>query len=385
MENNSQTEQKQKILKTLQKSKSVFILLPQNPNLDSTAAALALYLSFKEFGKNVIIGCPSEIKVELSRLVGIDKVTDKVGNRNLVISFAYQEDSIEKVSYNVEDQKFNLVIQPRSGFPPLNYDNIKFSYQGLEAELIFTVGVQKLENLGDIYEKEKQAFSQATIVNLDRSPVNAKFGKINIIDPKSVSLSNLVYQLIKDLELPFNADAASNILKGIEAQTQNLQSPLITAETFEIIAELMRSGARRSQLPFSSVQDQPPGMRQAGFPIPINPLTQNPGFSSPAISYPNPSQPGISPFQFGAQNPAPSKFPTGQLISSQELQIPQPRKKQAPALPVVNHNQDMNDPAEEEKPAKDFQRTDAADDSNQKKQPQEEWLKPKVYQGKTQI
>ena len=107
-----------------------------------------------------MIGSPSKMRVEHSRLVGIDKISEKIGNRNLIISFDYKEDSIEKVSYNVEGEKFNLVIQPRSGYPPLDKSSVDFSYEGIDADVIFVIGAQKLEDLGAIYDKERQAFSR---------------------------------------------------------------------------------------------------------------------------------------------------------------------------------------------------------------------------------
>lgn len=236
----------EEVKKVLESAKNVFVLLPQNPSFDATASGLALYLSLKEQGKNVVVGSSSEMKVEFSKLVGINRISDKIGNRNLVISFDYAEDSIEKVSYNLEGNKFNLVIQPKSGFPPLDTKSVNYSYEGINADLIITIGAQKLENLGKFYEIERETLNTSTIINLDQSSSNTKFGQINLVEPKSSSISEITLHLIKSLSLPMNIDIAGNLLQGMQAQTQNFQSPFASAQTFEAAAELMRAGAKRS-------------------------------------------------------------------------------------------------------------------------------------------
>ena len=65
--------------------------------------------------------------------------------KNLVISFPYQEGSIEKVSYNIENDKFNLVIEPRENYPVITPEMIKYSYGGGNTDLIITVGTSQLK------------------------------------------------------------------------------------------------------------------------------------------------------------------------------------------------------------------------------------------------
>ena len=66
---------------------SVLILLPTKPYFDQVAAGLGLFLALKD-EKEVNISCPSEMLVELNRLIGINQVSKDLGNKNLVISFS---------------------------------------------------------------------------------------------------------------------------------------------------------------------------------------------------------------------------------------------------------------------------------------------------------
>src|SRR3989304_8148742 len=140
-------------------ARRILILTGQNPTLDSLGAGLTLYLAFSQVGKEVNIACPDLPTVSLSRLVGIDKVQRDLGGENLVISFPYAEGAIEKVSYNIEGDRFNLVIQPRSGSQTLSPEAVNFLQGGANADLVFILGARKLSDLGHFYEQGKELYA----------------------------------------------------------------------------------------------------------------------------------------------------------------------------------------------------------------------------------
>lgn len=219
------------IQESLSTAQSIFIALPKNPNYDRVAAGLALYLALKKTGKQVFIASPQEMTVEFSSLVGVDKIKTKPEGRNLTISFDYLEDSIEKVSYNIEGDKFNLVIQPKEGFPPLSSDKVKYSYSGGQADLVFTIGIRAIEDLGDFYKDNQRLFEKVKIID------------INI--EEEASISEKITKLIADLRLPVDSDIASNLFYGIERTTGNFSSPKTNAGTFEAAAFCLKAGARK--------------------------------------------------------------------------------------------------------------------------------------------
>jgi len=151
----------QDLKKSFDQAKTILILVVDNPKLDHLASALGLYLALSKSDKKVSVACPTPMRVEFNRLVGVDKVRSNIGSRDLVVSFPYEKDSIEKVSYNVDDAKFNLVIQPKTGFPNLDSDKVSYSYSGAEADLVFIIGAPKLDSLGPFYHNEKKLFETA--------------------------------------------------------------------------------------------------------------------------------------------------------------------------------------------------------------------------------
>lgn len=230
----------------LSPAQNILVAIPKNPSLDKAAASLSLYLSLKKAGKTVTVACPQQMTVEFSQLVGVDKVSDKMGKKDMVISFDYVKDSIEKVSYNVEGNKFNLVIQPKRGFPPLDAKNVSYSYSGGGSDLIFVIGAQRLEDLGRLYESKKNLYGEKTVVNIDYHPQNTQFGKINMFHPPASSYSELVVSILKGLNLPFDQDVATNLLVGLQSATNNFQSPSVSADAFEAAAYCLRAGAKQT-------------------------------------------------------------------------------------------------------------------------------------------
>ncbi len=105
-------------------AKEVVIVTHGNPTMDSLGGSLALCLGLISLGKKASVICPDPITVGLSSFVGVDKVSKEFGKKNFVISLDYEDGSIEKVSYNIEGKKFNLVVEHRPGYEPFVADKV---------------------------------------------------------------------------------------------------------------------------------------------------------------------------------------------------------------------------------------------------------------------
>ena len=79
-----------KIKEAIDKHNNIAIVVAQNPSVDEMGAALSLYLSLGNLGKSITVASPKTPLVEVSSLVGIDRVTTKLGGEggDLVVSFS---------------------------------------------------------------------------------------------------------------------------------------------------------------------------------------------------------------------------------------------------------------------------------------------------------
>ncbi|HCS79438.1 TPA: hypothetical protein DIV55_06930 [Patescibacteria group bacterium] len=264
----TEPQQLKDLLAGVSGSQSISILLPENCTRDAMAAGLALYLSLTQVGKNVKISCPRPVTVDWNRLIGINKVVTEISNKNFIISLDYIEGSIDRVSYNIEGDKFNLVIEPRAGSQHLfSEKNVHYNSSGGTIELIITIGAASPDLLGKNYTENKSLFTEKPIVVIDTNLANGKYGKLNVVQV-DVTMSELMVALLKLAKLPITEDIAANLYDGLASGSRNFTTPGVTAETFETAAWLLKSGARKNVTSqFTSAQEELP-RNEAAAPAP---------------------------------------------------------------------------------------------------------------------
>ena len=237
-------EQVSSLKEYLQTAQSVLVILSSKPTNDQLAVASALYLGLINLNKEVGFYAPKKIE---GSFAGLQNIQTELGKQNLIVEFDYHEDAVDKVSYHIgeETNKFYLTIKPQKGKKPLDKNSVNFTYAGADADLVFLVGVHDLEDLGQLYFGYESLYENAFVVTLNS--FQPELGTVQIDLSGTSSLSESLVGLLDSLEIPINEEMATDLLRGIETNTQNLQSFSANAETFEIVAKLLRSGGRRTK------------------------------------------------------------------------------------------------------------------------------------------
>lgn len=265
--------------KLLESAKSVIVILPGDPSADMVSAGLSLHFSLLSAGKKSQIGCGSEVHVSPG-ILGAGEIVDSIGAKNLIISFNYHEDDLEKVDYDVRpDGKFYLLIKPKAGAPVPDVSNVKYSYSGAVADLVITLGVNSLEELGKIYADEKAFLDQATILSLNLTPRPASFTE-HLLHQSFNSFAEQITVLLDKAGFKPSPDAAKNLLTSIYSETKNLTSPRMTADTFSAISFLMKQGAKLPNQPAFATRFAPP----AFFEPPLVPTLSDQSFEEESFS-----------------------------------------------------------------------------------------------------
>jgi hypothetical protein len=292
----------------LESAQSIIIILPPDPGKDLVAAGVSLHLALKSSGKISQIGCGSDVHVN-EPLEGVSEIADSIGSRNLIISFDYREDDLDKVDYDVRDDgKFYLMVKPKAGSPVPDIGGVKYSYSGAEADLVITLGVNSLEELGKIYADEKKFLDNVNIVSLQNSLRPAAFTS-HLYHKNLGSFSELVTVLLEEMKLKITPPIAENLLNSIYESTNNLTGSRLTADTFAAVAFLMRAGAH---LP--GRQTATPRFSQAPFfEVPFAPARLDEGLPADEEGIPLPEEESLSAGQAGlsadeADTPVPSDW-----------------------------------------------------------------------------
>jgi len=79
-------------------------------------------------------------------------------------------------------------------------------------------------------------------INIDHHPSNPAYGDLVYVDPTSPATGQILFELIASEKLPLDLEIAENLYVAISTDTGSFQYPNTTARTFEIAAELVRTG-----------------------------------------------------------------------------------------------------------------------------------------------
>lgn len=109
----------------------------------------------------------------------------------------------------------------------------------LSADVAISVDCNSWHMLG----KVAVAFRRAKcIIEIDHHEFRQTFGNMQFIDNKAAAVGEMIYEILKHLNVPITTDIAENILTSILVETDSFRLPNIRANTFDICAQLIRIG-----------------------------------------------------------------------------------------------------------------------------------------------
>lgn len=347
------------IAEVITKNNSGIIVLPAKPTQDAIASGTSLYFALTKMGKNVSLVCSAEPE---SDITGVDKIKTSIntGGNNLVVSFPYKEGAIDKVDYNIQNEKFNLIIIPREGQEKLEPKDVEYSYSGGKIEFIITVDAPNLNSLGDIYTKNQREFDGKNIINIDRHLINNNYGTINLVAKTASSTAELIFKVLKSMKAQLDKDIATNLYTGIVSSTNNFSSYSVNADTFETVADLLRAGAVKKPMK----QFTRPGMGGGMNPFAqqMNPMMQQGGFQTGAPQVNRQMNRPQQQMQSVNQNQQYNQQMPQQQAQPQVQQVPQQQTEEKQTRAVEQVEKESN----------------KGEDNGQSSDP-ESWLKPKIF------
>ena len=140
----------QEIKNLLGTAKTALIAVPQL-NIDSVGSSLALALLLKKSNITTKVFCPQKTDANYTKLNGLELLTDVYNQNDLIVTLDYPLDQIEKVTYNQDNGKLNLVVQTKDGSPKVAENQILISNQASAADINFILGDETLLGVNNQY------------------------------------------------------------------------------------------------------------------------------------------------------------------------------------------------------------------------------------------
>jgi len=215
-------------------SKNIYLITSEEP--EAIASTLALFYTLKESGKNVNL-LMEALPGNLGFLApSLDFISYP---KNFVISIPSNVAKISQIYYEKNDEALKIHLTLENGH--IKKDNIAFYFSEAKPDLIIAIGVK---NFAEELPKKLNSFGfllDSPILNIDNSPENKKFGKINLVEQKSLA------ELVSALAESSRKEYAMCLLASLVVHTDNFRKNL-TAEVFEIAANLMKKGGNLQEI-----------------------------------------------------------------------------------------------------------------------------------------
>jgi len=191
----------------LQNSKDIVITVHRGPDADALGSALALSEVLKQLNHNVTVISPNDYASFLYWMKG----------NNQVVIYSEDKAKSQKITNN--------------------------------ADIIFLLDFNDLSRISD-YSDVVEKSSAIRIMIDHHQEVDNKAANIIISDPKSCSTSQLLFEVIENLEYKhlINKDVAECLYAGIMTDTGSFKYSSTTSKTHHIIAELINLGADNSKI-----------------------------------------------------------------------------------------------------------------------------------------
>lgn len=221
--------------------KRVLVTSGKNVDPDALGSALAVASVLDGMEKQVTVAIDEFDASKMQFLPGIERVQSSIGQKSLVVSIDVGANPIERINYNSDDTKFNLILTPKAG--QVDVDQIQYSYAGLSYDAIVVVDTAAKTLLGDWIEGFSKELRDIPLINIDHHADNGLYGTLNLVQSDKASATIVVYELLKSLEQPLNREVLTNLLAGILSDTNGFVNRNADATSLQIAAELVAAGA----------------------------------------------------------------------------------------------------------------------------------------------
>ncbi len=233
----------------IEKAQNIHIFLPENYNLSLTegdvfCAGTALFYSLRKIGKKVNLFF-ERIPPNFQFLT----------TPSLIISVDTDKTKFSELSYEQTDKGLKIFLSSslkKISAKDVSFTSLEESFQTNTSEspdLLIVLGCQDLESIGKRFNESSNVFYQTPILNIDNNSKNQNYGEVNLIELKSLSLSEIVFELVKTIDQELiEKDISTLLLAGIIWSSENFRNPKTRPQTFQTASLLIEKGGNHQKI-----------------------------------------------------------------------------------------------------------------------------------------
>jgi nanoRNase/pAp phosphatase (c-di-AMP/oligoRNAs hydrolase) len=212
-----------KITELIEQSNRIAVIPSKVSGADAFSAAAGLYYMLKEKNKDVVFIHTGKAPEITEHLIKKDDITSNIFQRELLVSIDYSNTPAAQVHYSTENDVLVLKLSPI----PRDFDRsrVKTNVSGFNVDLVITLGVQQLEDLGQVFRELENELRSTKTINIDNTDRNRRFGSVNLIDTSCDNLSLVVYKNAPEWGMIPTSRSAKALLTGMTYKEAKVDYP----------------------------------------------------------------------------------------------------------------------------------------------------------------
>jgi len=132
-----------------------------------------------------------------------------------------------------------------------------------DEELLVYVDGSSTDRFGAAFDPK--FFTGRAVLEIDHHITNENFAPLNFVDTRAASTAEIIYRVIRELQIPFDAAIAQCLLTGIITDTLGFRTNNTTVDTLRITTNLVEAGGSIPQVIENAFNQVPlPALRLRG-------------------------------------------------------------------------------------------------------------------------
>ena len=230
----------EKVAEKIQRGANILIALSKDPNLDEISAAIALAIVLDQQKKHVTAIYSGKTPNALEFLKPEDTFEkDTSSLQDFII--ALNKSKADHLTYKLDGDYVKIYITPYKG--QVKKEDLEYSYGDYNVDLVIVFNVNAGNEIDSALSEYGRIMHDASAINIT-SGLPGRFADLEWSDPEKSSVCEMVYDLLKELEITnLSQEVATALLTGILSATERFSNSRTKPTTMAVASKLMEAGA----------------------------------------------------------------------------------------------------------------------------------------------
>lgn len=245
----------EKVAEKIQRGASILIALSKDPNLDEMSAAIALAIVLDQQKKHVTAIYSGKTPNALEFLKP-EETFEKDTSSLQDFIIALNKSKADHLTYKLDGDYVKIYITPYKG--QVKKEDLEYSYGDYNVDLVIVFNVNAGTEIDSALSEYGRIMHDASAINIT-SGLPGRFADLEWSDPEKSSVCEMVYDLLKELEITeLSQEVATALLTGILSSTERFSNNRTKPTTMAVASKLMEAGADQQLISANILKPETP-------------------------------------------------------------------------------------------------------------------------------